>query len=173
MSGSVTLVAERDDTAHGLLVWFDAELAPGIGYSNAPGQPRLVYEQTFFPFEQPLNLHKGDRVEATIKANLVDGSYVWSWISKVFRGDSETPELTMRQSSFLANVISPEKLAKRADSHIPQPGPAHAIDQLCLSLIDGRHSLGEIADTLLQRFPERFSDRTAALNHIAKLAGRY
>ena len=47
------------------------------------------------------------------------------------------------------------------------------LDQLCLSLIDGRHSLGEIADILLQRFPQCFSDRTAALNHIAGLAGRY
>jgi protein arginine N-methyltransferase 1 len=173
MSGSVALVAERDGTAHGLLVWFDAELAPGIGYSNAPGQPKLVYEQSFFPFQQPLNLAKGDRVEATIKANLVEGSYIWSWTSQLFRGDADKPELTMRQSSFLSQVLSPEKLARRADSHIPQPTPAHAVDQLCLSLIDGQHSLGEIADILLQRFPERFNQRTAALNHIAGLAARY
>jgi len=33
--------------------------------------------------------------------------------------------------------------------------------------------MGEIADILLQRFPERFSQRIAALNHIAGLAGRY
>ena len=173
MTGRATLQAERDGTAHGLLLWFDAELAPGIGYSNAPGQPALVYGQSFFPFERPLALATGDRIETTVKASLVDGSYVWSWISKVFRTGAATPELTMRQSSFLAQAISPEKLARRADSHIPVPSEAHAVDQLCLSLIDGRHSLGEIADILLQRFPQRFSDRTAALNHIAGLAGRY
>ena len=173
MTGRATLQAERDGTAHGLLLWFDAELAPGIGYSNAPGQPALVYGQSFFPFERPLTLATGDRVETTVKASLVDGSYVWSWISKVFRTGAATPELTMRQSSFLAQAISPEKLARRADSHIPVPSEAHAVDQLCLSLIDGRHSLGEIADILLQRFPQCFSDRTAALNHIAGLAGRY
>ena len=173
MSGKVVLQAERDGTAHGLVVWFDAELAPGIGFSNAPGQPKLVYGQSFFPFEQPLTLASGDRVEATIKANLVDGAYVWSWNSRLFRGAADKPELSMRQSSFFAQVLSPEKLARRADTHIPQPTPAHAVDQLCLSLIDGKHSLGEIADILLQRFPERFSQRTAALNHIAGLAGRY
>jgi protein arginine N-methyltransferase 1 len=173
MSGSVTLVAERDGTAHGLLAWFDAELAPGIGYSNAPGQPKLVYGQSFFPFEQPLNLVKGDRVEATIKANLIDGSYVWSWTSRLFRGDAAKPELTMRQSSFLAQVMSPESLSRRADSHVPAATTAHAIDQLGLSLIDGKRSLGEIALTLREHFPEQFKDNAAALNHIAKLAGRY
>ncbi|MBF7728669.1 50S ribosomal protein L11 methyltransferase [Pseudomonas sp. N040] len=173
MSGKVVLQAERDGTAHGLLLWFDAELAPGIGFSNAPDQPSLVYGQSFFPFEQPLTLSKGDRVEATIKANLVDGSYIWSWTSQLFSGAADKPELTMRQSSFLSQVLSPEKLARRADSHIPQPTSAHAVDQLCLALIDGQHSLGEIADILLQRFPERFSQRTAALNHIAGLAARY
>lgn len=173
MTGRATLQAERDGTAHGLLLWFDAELAPGIGYSNAPGQPALVYGQSFFPFERPLALATGDRIETTVKASLVDGSYVWSWISRLFRGQASSPEQTFRQSSFLAQAISPEKLARRADSHIPVPSEAHAVDQLCLSLIDGRHSLGEIADILLQRFPQRFSDRTAALNHIAGLAGRY
>lgn len=173
MTGRATLQAERDGTAHGLLLWFDAELAPGIGYSNAPGQPALVYGQSFFPFERPLALATGDRVETTVKASLVDGSYVWSWISRLFRGQASSPEQTFRQSSFLAQPISPEKLARRADSHIPVPSEAHAVDRLCLSLIDGRHSLGEIADILLQRFPQRFSDRTTALNHIAGLAGRY
>ena len=173
MSGTVTLHADKDGTAHGLLLWFDADLAPGIGYSNAPGQPKLVYGQSFFPFERPLTLAKGDRVEATVKANLIDGSYVWSWTSRLFRGTAVKPELTLRQSSFLSQVISPDKLRRHADSHVPSSTTAHAIDQLGLSLIDGKRSLGEIALTLREHFPEQFKDNAAALNHIAKLAGRY
>ena len=173
LSGTVTLHAAKDGTAHGLLLWFDAELAPGIGYSNAPGQPKLVYGQSFFPFEQPLALIKGDRVEATVKANLIDGSYIWSWTSRLFRGDAAKPELTMRQSSFLSQVMSPESLSRHADSHVPAATTSHAIDQLGLSLIDGKRSLGEIALTLREHFPEQFKDNAAALNHIAKLAGRY
>jgi len=69
--------------------------------------------------------------------------------------------------------MSPEKLARHANTHVPSPSPALAIDQLCLSLIDGKRSLGEIAESLLERFPEQFKDTAAALNHIAKLAGRY
>ena len=173
MAGTVSLQAERDGTAHGLLIWFDADLAPGIGFSNAPGQPKLVYGQAFFPFEQALTLTKGDRIEAAIRANLVDGSYVWSWTSRLFRGAADKPELTLRQSSFLAQVMSPEALARRAHTHVPTPSPAHATDLLALSLMDGKRSLGEIASTLQERFPERFKDNAAALNHVAALAGKY
>ncbi|SDT95892.1 protein arginine N-methyltransferase 1 [Pseudomonas pohangensis] len=173
MAGTVTLKAEKDGTAHGLLIWFDAELAPGIGFSNAPGQPRLVYGQAFFPFEQPLVMIRGDRVEASVKANLVDDSYVWTWTSSLFRADAARPELTLRQSSFLAQVMSPESLARRAHTHVPEPSPAQAADLLVLSLMDGQRSLGEIASILQERFPERFKDNATALNHVAALAGRY
>jgi protein arginine N-methyltransferase 1 len=173
MSGTVNLTAGTEGTAHGLLIWFDAELSPGIGYSNAPGQPKLIYGQAFFPFERPLQMAEGDRIEATVKANMVDGSYVWSWTSKLFRGDAAKPELTLRQSSFLAQVMSPESLARRANNHVPTPTTAQAVDQLCLSLIDGSRSLGEIAATVQKHYPERFKDNTEALNHAAKVAGRY
>lgn len=173
MAGSVSLTAESEGFAHGLLIWFDTELAPSIGYSNAPGQPKLVYGQAFFPFECPLQLAEGDRIEATIKANMIDGSYVWSWTSRLFRGAAAKPELTLRQSSFLSQVMSPESLARRANTHVPTPTTAQAVDQLCLSLIDGTRSLGEIAAMLQEQYPKRFKDAAAALNHVAHLAGRY
>jgi protein arginine N-methyltransferase 1 len=36
VAGELTWTAERPVTAHGLVVWFDTELAEGIGFSNAP-----------------------------------------------------------------------------------------------------------------------------------------
>ena len=41
--GSVRQTVERRGTVHGLAVWFDTVLAEGIGFSNAPGQPELIY----------------------------------------------------------------------------------------------------------------------------------
>jgi hypothetical protein len=49
----------------------------------------------------------------------------------------------------------------------------HAIDRFCLSLFDGRKSLGEIAEELAGEFPSTFSDAIQALNHVAELADRY
>ena len=51
----------RAGTAHGLVVWFDAELADGVGFSNAPGQPELIYSSAFFPWPEPVSLDAGDR----------------------------------------------------------------------------------------------------------------
>src|SRR5512138_2848153 len=39
----------RNGTAHALVLWFDSQLYDGIEFSNAPGQPELIYGQAFFP----------------------------------------------------------------------------------------------------------------------------
>ena len=167
------LVAETPGTAHGLVLWFDAELAPDVGFSNAPGEPRQIYGQSFLPLERPVDLAAGDSIEVQIKANLVDRSYVWSWNSKVFRATSSVPEATFRQSSFLSKLLSPRKLDRRSNRFVPVPTHAQTIDRYCLSLIDGEASLGDIAELLATRFPDAFSNYNEALNHVAELAGRY
>ena len=60
LTGEITWKMDRPGTAHGLLLWFDGELAPGVGFSNAPGAPKLVYGQTFLPWPQPVALSRGD-----------------------------------------------------------------------------------------------------------------
>src|SRR5262249_2010030 len=68
--GGATWTVERPGTGHGLLLWFDTSLVEGIGFSNAPGQPELIYGQGFFPWPQPLPLAAGDSVAVTLRANL-------------------------------------------------------------------------------------------------------
>ena len=164
---------ERPGTAHGLLVWFDAELAPGIGFSNAPGEPEQVYGQTFFPFEKEVELALTDRIEIKLKANLVKRDYVWSWTTKVWRSTSTQPEVTYKQSTFLGEILSPNKLARRSPRFAPPARNAHAIDRHCLSLFDGRKTLGEIAGELAARFPDAFKSSAEALTHATELADRY
>ncbi len=167
------LTPEGPGEAHGFLVWFDAELAPGIGFSNAPGEPEQVYGQTFFPFERPVTLAVGDRIAVTLRANLIDGAYVWSWTSKVWRNGATSPEMTYRQSTFLSRILSPDKLAKRSSRFVPPVTPAIALDRYCLSLFDGEKSQGDIADALVAAFPGRFCNKVDALTHVTKIADRY
>jgi protein arginine N-methyltransferase 1 len=173
LSATATLAVTAAGTAHGLLLWFDAELAPGIGFSNAPGQPKLVYGQTFLPLQEPLTLAPGDTVEAGLSAKLIDGSYVWAWNTRLFRAGMTEAEIAQRQSSFLATVMSPRTLARRADSHVPPADPKMEIDRQCLSLVDGKRSLGGIAAELAGRFPQHFTSAKAALDHVARLLNRY
>ncbi|MES2902593.1 MAG: class I SAM-dependent methyltransferase [Pseudomonadota bacterium] len=173
ISVDFTLVPEAPGEAHGFLVWFDAELAPGIGYSNAPGEPEQVYGQTFFPFERPIALAVGDRIGVTLRANLIEGAYVWSWTSAVWRAGAARPELTYRQSTFLSQILSPAKLAQRASSYVPFPSPNQAIDRHCLSLVDGKASLSEIASALTRAFPHAFSNTAEALDRATSVTARY
>ena len=43
VSGEMTFRVSRPGTAHGFVVWFDAVLEDGIEFSNAPGQPEMIY----------------------------------------------------------------------------------------------------------------------------------
>ena len=173
LTSSVELLVARSGSAHGLLVWFDAELAPGISFSNAPGQPPQVYGHVFLPLERAVEVAPGDRFEVEMTASLIDGSYVWGWNSRHFHSGGDRPGFSSRQSTFLAKVLSPHSLRPRAANFVPPGRVAHDIDRICLSLIDGQRSLGQIADDLLAQFPEQFASASDALDHVASLTARY
>lgn len=85
----ITQTVIRDGVAHGLLIWFDAELADDIGFSNSPqsGKVADVYGRGFFPFRKPLPLTTGAILELTIQAILCDGDYDWQWQAAVQASD--------------------------------------------------------------------------------------
>ena len=170
---SVRLVATRPGVAHGLQLWFDAELADGISFSTAPGTPEQIYGQNFFPLARPVQLAPGDCVDVQVTARLVDGAYVWGWNSSIRRAGASKPEESFRQSSFGATIISPESLRTRAADFTPPALEAHEVDRLCLSLVDGKRTLAEIASQIRSRFPEQFANASEALNHVVKLTNRY
>jgi Ribosomal protein L11 methyltransferase (PrmA)/Arginine methyltransferase oligomerization subdomain len=170
--GGFDLAVEKRGTAHGLLLWFDAELLDGIGFSNAPGAPRQIYGQTLFPLERSVDVVPGDRVAGEISARLIDGSYVWTWRTAIHRQESDDV-VEFRQSSFFANLFAPDKLRTRANGFVPPVRAAHEIDRFCLSRVDGRRTVETLAEELRAKFPEAFPDASAALNHVTRLVGHY
>jgi protein arginine N-methyltransferase 1 len=172
VEASFDLEVDKAGSAHGLLLWFDAELLDGIGFSNAPGEPRQIYGQTLFPLERAIELAPGDRVTGEMSARFVDDSYVWSWRTAIQRAGSNDA-VEFRQSSFFASVFAPDKLRTRASSFVPPMRRAHEIDRFCLSLFDGRRTLEALAEEVRAEFPEAFPDAASAFNHVTRLAGRY
>jgi protein arginine N-methyltransferase 1 len=172
--GQLAWTAERPGTAHGLLVWFDAELADGIGFSNAPGQPELIYGQALFPLREPVPLSEGDVVSISLKADLVDDDYLWRWDTRVTAdGEAWRVKARFRQSTFYGAPISLDKLKQREAGYIPPPAEAAEIDQFVLAQLDGRTSLGEIATGLRARFPQCFTRQQDALSRAADVTQRY
>jgi protein arginine N-methyltransferase 1 len=156
--------------AYGVCVWFDAELAPGIGFSNAPGQPPAVYGQAFFPWPECVALDAGDRVSFELRPHAHGGSHIWSWRTRI---DGPGGAREFRQSTFFGAPLDPASLKRRAATHVAQLGARGRADLLALQLIDQGLPLGDVALQLHARFPADFTATAQALTHVADLAERY
>jgi protein arginine N-methyltransferase 1 len=174
LSGEAAWTVERAGTAHGLAVWFDATLADGIHFSNAPGETELIYGSAFFPLIEPVSLSPGDRAQVKIKADLVEDDYIWSWSTSVFAsGDDRKAPARFDQSTFFGAPLSPGKLRKKADSYAPRLNEDGLIDRYILDLMSNELTQGEIARRVTERYPRRFKDWRAALTRVATLSSKY
>ncbi len=173
LDSTVDLVASRESIAHGLLIWFDAEISPGLTYSNQPGQPPLVYGQMFLPFAEPIALEREETVTARIRARLLGQDYTWNWDCEVRDDNSGAVRHSFRQSSFLKQIHPADRLQSGADHHVPPPSPTMEIDAECLRLARQGHSLGEIARAVSNTHAEHLPTYERALDHVANLMRRY
>ena len=174
ISAELTWTVERAGIAHGLSLWFDATLAEGITFSNAPGKPELIYGQAFFPWSAPISLAPSDTVSVTLHADLVGEDYIWRWHSQVFnQGDPAQVKANFQQSTFSGSPLSPAQLRKQADRYTPTLNSAGKVTQLILALMSEGKPLGDIAQVLTIQFPERFPTRQQALGKVGEMSQRY
>ncbi len=103
VAGAVQFTVQRAGVAHGLIAWFDAELADGVGFSNAPGRPELIFGQTFFPWREPAVLAPGDVVLSTVQAILAGHDYLWTWSTRILdQGRPGRLKASFEQSTYFA-----------------------------------------------------------------------
>ena len=100
--------AQRSGTMHGIAAWFDADLADGIGFSNHPAAPELVYGQAFLPLSRPVVVSEGEQVEVKLRADQVRNDYVWSWTT-----DFPERKIHFEQSTFYGVPLSTEQLKEK------------------------------------------------------------
>ena len=153
------------------MAWFDADLAPGVGFTNAPGAPEAIYGQGFFPFSSPVALDSGDTVSVTMRASLVGEDYVWTWHTRVV--GPAGPKAEFRQSSFFGAPLSPATLARRSADHVGSLSEDGRLDRLILTLLDEGLPLGRIAAEVAAKFPARLPTAEQALARVADLSVRY
>jgi protein arginine N-methyltransferase 1 len=173
ISGSLEWMMERSGTAHGLVAWFDAELLPGIGFSNAPGLPEALYGNLFFPFQEPVACAAGDRVQVRLRAHLMGDEYVWQWRTRRMSGTRDEGDVRFSQSSLGASLLSPERFRRWSEGYVPRLGDDGRIDLLILQAMDGASSAGTLAERIRSEFPERFPTYPDALKRVSALAGTH
>jgi protein arginine N-methyltransferase 1 len=172
--GQVRWEVPRDGTAHGLCLWFDTTLIDGIGFSNAPAAPELIYGSAFFPWVEPVFLAAGDFVSVDLRADLIDEGYVWRWDTRVVeQGDPGKTKANFKQSTFYGVPLSPAELRKQASTHVPVLGEDGQIDRQILSLMDGTITLEEIGRRVRELFPACPLSARDILTRVRQLSRKY
>jgi len=162
---------EREGTGHGIAVWFETELADGVGFSNAPGEPEAIYGSMFFPWLNPAPLAMGQTVRVDLQAKLLEGDYFWRWITRIeLVGRPGEIATRFDQSQLKGAVLSPENLRRRASTHVPQLSKAGLLRRRTLDLMDGTASLEEISRRLTAEFPDRFARWQQALSFAGEVS---
>ncbi|HEU4722772.1 MAG TPA: 50S ribosomal protein L11 methyltransferase [Gemmatimonadaceae bacterium] len=155
--------AVRDGTAHGVLLWFDADLTDRVALSNAPAAPPALYGQAFFPFRPTFALRRGERLTIELRALLAGDDYAWTWTARDDAGRCA------RHSTLHALPLDPETLARRSERCAPRRSREGDVVRTLLDAADGRSTFGELAALLHQRFGQRFPTTQSALDYVTRL----
>ncbi len=165
---------EQPRTIHFVHIWFDADLTPDIGFSNAPGANRAhVYGSISLPLAQSIDLALGERVVLTLDADLVGLGYIYRWLTRVYAADeTEKPRVELMQSTLFAEPIT--GLIKRGTNYKPRLGKTGKVNAFIFEQMEtGDVVLAQIAAHTLEKFPDYFQDYDAALAHVANLSQQY
>jgi protein arginine N-methyltransferase 1 len=164
--------ATRGGTAHGITVWFEAQLFEDAGFSTAPGSMGTVYGQGFLPWLEPVALETGQEIEVDLHADPVSGDYVWRWDTKI-AGHNAQPERIFRQSTFLGAQFTSEALRKHATDFVPVLSESGEAERWLLEAMNGSTPLQEIAQAAVERFPKVFRQRDDAFTRVSALAEKF
>jgi type I protein arginine methyltransferase len=169
--GELRWTVQRDGTGHGIAVWFETELADGVRFSNAPGEPKAIYGSVFFPWREPVQLVAGQSLCVELEAKLLENDYFWRWMTRIESAE-KAGETVVRfeQSQLQGAVLSLAKLHKSASDFVPQLSTEGLVRRRTLELMDGQNSLEGISRQLVAEFPQRFSHWHKALSYAAAIS---
>jgi protein arginine N-methyltransferase 1 len=159
-----------------LLVWFDAEIGDGLGFSNGPygAQMAEVYGRGFFPLLEPVSVEKGDTVSLAIQAELVGDEYEWRWETRIWSRDGAGAiKADFKQATDFDRASQIRRIGERASANRPTLVQEAEIDLFILKRIDGETTLDEIARQSQARFPTRFENGEQALVYVHELMQQY
>lgn len=170
VSGETTITATRAGAGHGFLIWFDSQLAEGIGFSNAPGCPETIFGQAFFPWPKPVPISEGDSISIVMRCELVGTFHLWRWQTVI---ESAKSRIQFNQSNFLSMPLSESALHKPAPDQRVKLTREGEIQAFILSRMDGQRTIGTVVAETLAKFSGQFAGPAEARRAVMYLAEKY
>ena len=167
-SGSIAWPLERGSIVEGLALWFEADLTDGVGFSTAPGAGISAYSQMFIPFRHPLIVERPGRLRVELAARQMQENYVWSWRGWLAAERTTEEELVIDQNSLAELVLDPAAMPLTGADTVPAVGRKGAALLALLSRIDGRRSIGALAEALVAETPDVFANPEDAREFTAR-----
>ena len=140
--------ARRRGLLHGLAGWFEAELAPGIWMTNAPGKPEAITRpQAFLPVDPPIALSKGEMIRTNVVIRHAEETIVW---------DIQLParKLRIRKSTLEGDLLDAAWRKRAEPGFKPQPSAETKARQKVLACCDGSRTTQEVIAHVQQTYPD-------------------
>lgn len=171
VGGELTWTIKRDGTGHGVVIWFEAELADNVTFSSGPDSPETVYSSMFLPWQEPISLVAGQTVCMNLQSKYLEMEYAWRWITKVESiDDPGKVSVQFDQFELKGALLSRSQLGKSTSNYTPQLSEEGLVRRRALELMDGKTTLEQIAIQLVAEFPERFSRWQNALSFTGEIS---
>lgn len=133
---------------HGLVGWFECELAEGVWMTNSPGCADAIDRpQAFFPVAEPVSVKQGESLQGTVMARPAEHLIAWT-IRHPVSGVSR------RGSTWESEVLPKDRLHSSKGSHVPVPNWRAGASACVLALCDGERSVEQIRNEVLARYPD-------------------
>ena len=160
---------ERDGTIHGIGCWFDAELAPGVRLSNAPGAAiRLNRRNVFLPLNAAVPVSRDDWVDIHLRIRPFDQLVSWDVTVHTESGD-----VRERHSTLDGMLLSREEMHSHTPASIPRLTRRGEARRAILELCDGHRTLAAIEREVHARHPDLFPVLGEAQAFVAEVVARY
>jgi protein arginine N-methyltransferase 1 len=170
---TLTWVTDAAQTIHGFQVWFDAVLIEDVGFSTAPDQPQMAYNTAFFGLSEPVELSPGDTLQIRLRADNFSGRYTYSWDTQVIPAGSKIAKIHLQQSTFFDGMNSLQTLHMRSKDYQPLLNNEGKAQAALLGWMAEGLRLEDIAERLMQQFPDEFSNKIEAMTKAGDMSVKY
>jgi predicted RNA methylase len=158
----IEVIIEQDGICHGWLGWFQVHLLDEWLSTGSDAAP-THWRQVFLPLESPLQVTAGEQLRFALKRPEF-GEWTWT---------TEHSERRQRQSTFLSQPLSPERLLKASDKYQPNLSERGDAARWLLAKMTGDAPVAQLAIQLQAQFPTIFTSDAEALKFTKHLAERY
>ncbi len=156
----------REGIMHGVAVWFDAVLAPGVDWSNAPAEEPTIWQNAFLHTRTAPRVRPGEWVRVRLShAPWGADCWIWSWHVEI-EDAGGTARHSEDCSEFHSLPMSVARLRARSLDHPLQPDRSAEKELRIFELVDGRRTARQIGEELSRQNPDLFPEAEQAAREV-------